>query len=51
MFRRFSPKLVAECAHYLRVDDLIAPYATELHTCPICGLEMLAAEAGEGVPF
>lgn len=51
MFRRFSRKLVAECAHYLRVDDLIAPYATELHTCPICGLEMLASEAGEGFPF
>ena len=51
MFRRHSRKLVAECFHFLRVNDLTAPYAAAAHTCPICGLEMLAAEAGEGVPF
>jgi hypothetical protein len=51
VFRGKNHRLVKECSDVFRIEDLIAPYAMGPHLCPICSLEMLAAEARGGMPY
>jgi hypothetical protein len=57
MERRVSKSVLKDFAETLRLEDLLAPYTTEDHVCPINGKEMIAAEAGnrgkhaDGNPF
>jgi hypothetical protein len=51
MERRLSRTLVDDYARVLRLDALIEAHQGATPTCPICGSELVAAEARGGDPF
>jgi hypothetical protein len=51
MERRVSRAVVDDYARILRLDALLAAHPGEPPSCPICGSELVAAEARGGDPF
>ena len=47
-FRRESKKLATEISEIYQFDKLLEPYRLAPYLCPICGTEMLIAEASNG---
>ena len=51
MERRISRAVVDDYARVLRVDALLAAHESHEDRCPVCGGELVAAEARNGDPF
>jgi len=47
-FRRESKKLTTEISEIYHLDKVLEPYRPDPYLCPICGTEMLIAEASNG---
>jgi hypothetical protein len=47
-FRRESKKLATEISEIYHLDKVLEPYRPDPYLCPICGTEMLIAEASNG---
>ena len=51
MERRVSREVVKDYAHILRLEALLAVSEANANRCPVCGGELVAAEARGGDPF
>jgi hypothetical protein len=51
MERRVSPDVVKDYTRVLQLDTLLAAHEQREDVCPVCGGELVPAEARNGDPF